>query len=126
MNPEKKFQKWLQSKIPGHWQNLEALNSPGLPDVNVCYRGVEVWLELKGEKVWLRRHQYAWGMRRAKVGGRCFILGHPLEDSIWIWKYPFSVMIKGEYVLPHISEMNVVGIINIDLLCSLLFDNPRL
>lgn len=126
MKPEKKFYNWLKTQLPGHWQGLEALNAPGLPDVNVCYRGVEVWLELKSvyDSPSIRPMQYAWGIKRSSQGGKVFVINE-CENDLYIWRYPFEVIPRGKYVTPYKLE-NIIKRTNISLLCSLLFDNPRL
>ena len=76
---------------------VENLVMAGPPDVNGCYKGVEFWLELKHkdavpardstpifrEGVGLRPEQVVWLHRRARHGGRCWILGRAGE-SIWL------------------------------------------
>lgn len=131
MKPEAKFKEWLRNRMPGHWQSLEALNAPGLPDVNICHQGLEVWLELKsGIETLIRPSQYAWGMKRSHplVGGRCFVVtNNTLFDRIIVLKYPFRVYPNGKYVKPHPEmEPHIFQKSEINLLCSLLFDHPRL
>jgi hypothetical protein len=58
------------------WQRVEnSAVGRGVPDLNGCFAGVEVWIENKqteGWKVELRPEQYAWAARRTRVGGRVF------------------------------------------------------
>lgn len=47
----------------------------GVPDLNGCYTGVEVWLELKATPGWavaIEPWQAAWAERRSRAGGRVF------------------------------------------------------
>ena len=59
----------------------------GMPDVNCCLKGVEVWLELKYVESWparattqvlgrkgLRPEQINWHIKQGMAGGRSFIL----------------------------------------------------
>ena len=61
-----------------HFQRIETGSTGlGIPDVNLCYRGAEVWVELKVTKGWtcdLRPEQIAWHHRRTKADGKTFIL----------------------------------------------------
>ena len=47
----------------------------GVPDLNGCLMGIEVWLELKATQGWavlVLPEQAAWAERRARAGGRVF------------------------------------------------------
>lgn len=61
-----------------HWQPIEAGQvGGGIPDLNGCFQGVEIWLELKIQKgniIGVTPRQATWLMRRAEAGGRCFVL----------------------------------------------------
>jgi len=59
----------------------------GMPDVNSCLRGVDVWMELKHIEKWparattpvlgrrgLRPEQINWHIRHRKAGGKSFIV----------------------------------------------------
>tara|TARA_A100001515_G_scaffold71781_2_gene57173 strand:+ start:1069 stop:1452 length:384 start_codon:yes stop_codon:yes gene_type:complete len=65
-----------QGKI--HWQRIESgITASGIPDLNGCSQGKEVWIELKvvkGNQIGLRPMQKAWLYRRAEAGGNCFVL----------------------------------------------------
>lgn len=62
------------------WSRVETgALSPGLPDIEGCWRGVSAWVELKrteagGRRVKVRPLQVAWHLRRSREGGRSFIL----------------------------------------------------
>lgn len=70
----------LQKKIPGpDWQTIESrLVRGGIPDVNACYRGVEIWIETKMLKGWTiprtatTVRQAQWHARRRAHGGQTF------------------------------------------------------
>ena len=61
-----------------HSQRIETGGTgKGVPDVNYCHEGKEVWIELKsidGLKSELSPFQMAWLFNRSKVGGNCFVL----------------------------------------------------
>jgi hypothetical protein len=68
---------------------LENLVGEGMADVNGCRKGAEFWLELKHrdelpkrectavfpDGIGLRDSQVIWLYKRAKHGGRCYVLG---------------------------------------------------
>jgi hypothetical protein len=74
----------LRRRVPrAHFQRIESRVGPGVPDVNMCYRGVESWLELKVVKrpkrggplhPRVRAAQVAWLARRRKAGGNAWLL----------------------------------------------------
>lgn len=69
----------IQRHLPGpHWQRIETGGTGrGIPDINGCLDGVEVWVENKitdGWQVPLRPEQIGWIHRRARAGGRVFVL----------------------------------------------------
>lgn len=79
---EKLVYHWLRSHHPSaHWQRVENTVGTGVPDVNGCKNGVEVWVELKeGVKlssgivrIKIRREQNAWLLRRHRAGGLVYL-----------------------------------------------------
>jgi len=60
------------------WQRVENRVGSGAPDVNVCYKGVEMWVENKEGRLNLdgrvrakiRPAQRAWATRRMNAGGQ--------------------------------------------------------
>jgi len=80
------------------WQRIETGGTGrGIPDLNGCYRGVEIWIELKQTEAWsvaIRSEQVGWAEKRMRYGGRVFLAtrrhhdGGPrkgkAEDQIWI------------------------------------------
>lgn len=71
--------KLIQRYLPGpHWQRVETGGTGrGIPDINGCMDGVEVWVENKATDGWtagLRAEQVGWIDRRARAGGRVFVL----------------------------------------------------
>ena len=73
---------WQQLKdaVPkeAHVQRIETGGTAkGVPDVNICYKGKETWIELKsitGNKLTLTEFQIVWMHNRCKSGGKCLIL----------------------------------------------------
>lgn len=64
-----------------HWTRIESRAGPGVPDVNGCYKGLEVWLELKlsrGNRVLLSEFQTNWIDRRIAAGGVAWIIVLPI------------------------------------------------
>lgn len=66
------------------WQRIEPVSGSGVADSNACYKGVEVWVELKEVflpkrdttlvKVKFQPGQIPWLLRRRKCGGRSFVM----------------------------------------------------
>lgn len=83
---EKDF--WAKVKraldLPGmHVNRIENTAGTGISDVNACYRGVEVWIELKivhSNRVFFRTSQRAWMHKRLEAGGRVFVLVGTLDE----------------------------------------------
>lgn len=76
----------IQHYLPGpHWQAVESGGTGrGIPDVNGCWQGVEVWVENKitsGWQVGLRPEQIGWIHRRARAGGRVFVLTRRVAEA---------------------------------------------
>lgn len=70
-----------------HWVAIESPStSRGIPDLNGCFNGVEVWIEMKvtnGNKVSIRKEQIAWMERRARARGRIFVAVRQ-RDRLWL------------------------------------------
>ena len=80
-----------------HWTPIEtALTVSGVPDLEGCWRGVQVWPECKRATNWAMRineFQVGWLRRRERAGGRTFVVvrrhgqargtGY---DEIWIYR----------------------------------------
>jgi Holliday junction resolvase len=83
----------FQKHLPGaDWQRIETGGTGlGIPDLNGCHAGVEVWVENKwtnGWKVKVRPEQVGWLERRARHGGRVFVAvrqtGPMGRDDLWL------------------------------------------
>ncbi len=117
---EKNLWGLLQSHLPRKkcdYQRIETGSTGrGIPDVNICYKGSEVWIELKivkGRKVGLTSEQVAWHYRRARAGGVTWILARDKAkgprkgtyDKLYLWPGSASVAVKQQGILapcPHI------------------------
>ena len=99
---EQKFYQWFRDQCSGmDVMRVENTTMGGVPDVNICSHGQEIWVELKvyvGGRVLIRPDQFAWGHRRAFHKGNCFIVAyHPA--AVHVWKFPHIVTIpRGKYL----------------------------
>lgn len=88
---EQQFYRYMRDKFPGHVQRIENTVGVGMPDLNLCHNGREVWIELKvfvDDKVLLRKEQHAWMSTRAKNGGDCYVFALDVAtQTIWVWQY---------------------------------------
>lgn len=77
---EKKMWKAFRTHLPAtaHAVRIESWAGEGVPDVNLCYRGNESWVENKVASptgiVKFRPGQVPWLHKRHKAGGRCYVL----------------------------------------------------
>jgi hypothetical protein len=79
---ESQFWALIKGKLPGHVERMENAIAKGTPDVNLCFEGRELWIELKVleangnfKKGDPSPEQLIWHMKRQIEGGRCFVLG---------------------------------------------------
>ena len=90
-----------------HWQRIESgITASGIPDLNGCSQGTEVWIELKmvkGNQLGLRPMQRAWLFNRALAGGNCFVLAKK-EKEIKIFR--INVESRSAKTLAEIEELN--------------------
>jgi Holliday junction resolvase len=78
---------WRQVKVGleaqgAHLSRIENTAGSGIPDVNACRGGVEVWIELKifhGRRLYFRNSQRSWIFRRDAAGGQIFVLARKDE-----------------------------------------------
>jgi Holliday junction resolvase len=97
---EKTFYKLFKKHLPSvaDCQRIETGSTGlGIPDLNVCHKGREIWIELKivkGRRVKLSPEQIAWHHRRNRAGGETYIIARDKYDGprkgkmdvIYIWK----------------------------------------
>ena len=90
----------------------------GMPDINICLLGMEVWIESKihlgSRGVLLRKEQYAWGLRRANAGGSVFVVAFDETARYHVWHYPhFQVVpVAGDKYVRISSEPQTMGLLS--------------
>lgn len=65
--------------------HLESNTTLGIPDINICYQGTELWFELKvlrGDNIYLEKFQPQFHLSRNRVGGHCYILAGNTEEVV--------------------------------------------
>ena len=73
-----------------HWVAIESpTTSRGIPDLNGCLKGTEIWIETKATDTWkvggVRREQIAWLERRARALGRAYVAVRQRPgDRLWL------------------------------------------
>lgn len=75
----KNFVKWFKDLYPkDHIQNIESeATAAGVPDINACKGGKEVWIELKSgplTKASIKPGQFVWHIKRAQAGGTTWVV----------------------------------------------------
>lgn len=86
------------------WCREENVVAAGMPDVNGCRHGVDIWLELKifgGNKIHFRPSQPSWIRRRCAHGGRVWIVA---------WKEPGVLYLYNGNVLKYLLASGVAAI----------------
>ena len=67
------------------WVRIESgMTGSGIPDLNGCKDGVEVWLELKATCAWsvgISSEQVGWAERRIRRGGRVLLATRRRHDG---------------------------------------------
>lgn len=76
MKPEAKFRSDIRKNVKGpHWQPIETwLIAGGVPDMNACWQGREIWIETKIHPRKPTDKQLNWARLRTNEGGRCWFL----------------------------------------------------
>ena len=130
-----KFWHWLKNKLGKvkgiDMQRIENTTGSGVPDVSMCYKGTEAWVELKvyvQGNVVLRKEQYAWLIRRARANGNVMVMVcNPDAGAVEIFTPPFNGRPwgnKSQYVaLTNEPEFSFSKTININLLLKYLFEH---
>jgi hypothetical protein len=110
MSAEKTFWSLLRGHLPkkSHVQRIETGSTGrGIPDVNFCWQGVEVWIELKivkGRRVELSPEQVAWMFRRARAGGLCWVMARDVADGPRKGKYDRIYLWPGDCAAKVLEE----------------------
>lgn len=93
--PEKLFRanfvKWFKALFPtGHIQSVESeATAAGIPDINMCLDGKEVWVELKSGRLTtssIKPGQYIWHIKRTQAGGTTWVVQRTDEGLIRVYK----------------------------------------
>jgi len=72
----KKMKEYVNDR-GGRFTRIENAVSAGVPDVNICINGVEVWIECKealGKKVEIRASQFVWAIEQRAAGGEWYCM----------------------------------------------------
>lgn len=89
----------LKAGIPEpHWSRVENVAGTGIPDVNGCLRGREIWLELKmfsGNQLRVRNSQLVWMRKRIEAGGSVALLARK-ADSLWVIDGPVLIALASD------------------------------
>jgi len=79
--PESQFYSWLSTKLKSfgiqQWDRIESATTRGIPDIDVCHKGICCKIELKyetGNVTKIRPEQRNWINKRIKSGGLVYIL----------------------------------------------------
>ena len=94
--PEATFFDWLKRSFPWQFQRIETTTGIGVPDLWVCHRGFQLWIELKAApntNVQIRKSQYAWITRMQWQGIRTWIFNRDpkRKEVILAWCPHFEV-----------------------------------
>ena len=93
MSVDGNLKKLFQSNVPGHWQAIETIaTTGGVPDLNVCRNGREVWVETKQTHAWavsFRPLQVSWIWSRVREGGNVWVAVRRWKrqdeaDELWL------------------------------------------
>lgn len=120
MKETRAFTRLKRAYPKAHWIRLEGYASTGCPDVNGCFNGVEVWIELKQFKKPKKqdglirlgtgkksvRDQMLWGAMRRRVKGRTY----------------YGIMVDSEFFLVGggLAPMLAAGV-TYDQLCKMRY-----
>lgn len=70
----------------GHWTRVENIAGVGIPDINWCYKGKDIWIESKmvrGQRITFEASQITWTKNRVKYGGDNWVLARK-ENNIYL------------------------------------------
>ena len=127
MKSESRFWRSLKDKIPGHSMRVENGCLPGVPDVNICHCGKEVWVELKDTDSYparaetrvfgpegLRPEQILWINQRFKHGGNVYIVAKVAKDIYCIsgeYANDFNNFNRKELVEKSLDYREILGMV---------------
>jgi hypothetical protein len=96
----------IKKHVPGpHWQRIEtSMTSAGVPDLNGCTGGSEVWVELKSVRAGLKIKSFTplqagWLLKRAGKGGRTWLCvrHRPADGRLGLSKLDRIVLYPGTF-----------------------------
>lgn len=114
-NTEDELREFLKKQLKNicHFQRIETGSvASGVPDLNLCYRGVEYWVELKmikGTKISFRPTQIPWNIHRAKAGGRNFVLAADNKGQLHIWHGRFVQQLMDRGLNGDVPRLTLMG-----------------
>ena len=85
------FVRWFREYFPlGHIQSIESeATSAGVPDLNACKGGKEIWIELKSGRLTtssIKPGQYMWHTKRTQAGGTTWVVQRDDDGDICVFK----------------------------------------
>lgn len=95
-------------------QRTEVVSGAGVPDLNCIYQGREFWIEgkmIKGNIVTDRKRpeQLAWLERRARLGGRVWVLGRK-GNTLYLWEGKHARALSARGAFLFVSPSHIVHI----------------
>lgn len=86
----KNFVKWFKELYPkDHIQNIESeATAAGVPDINACKGGKEIWVELKSgplTKASIKPGQFVWHIKRNQAGGTTWFVQRLTNGDIMVY-----------------------------------------
>lgn len=96
----------LRDMVNADVQRIEDKFASGIPDSNLCWQGIEAWLEgkqmralpVRGNTIvrhGLRQDQCTWLTRRAEAGGNTFVWLRVNNVGWWLFKNDFQKLVDG-------------------------------
>lgn len=91
-----------------HHQRIEDAFSLGIPDLSVCWKGLDSWIELKhlatfparpstGIRVEFQPEQVPWLMAGQRAGRRVFVLLHVKTHGWYLFNHGFKELKNGTW-----------------------------
>lgn len=126
MTPEQKFYQWFRKQLPFNADccRVENTTMGGMPDVNICWEGNEIWVELKcfvSGRTLIRPAQNAWMHRRKAANGKIFLISQHSSAHNYVWAPPFTTQPHGKYL--HVTSMPQAIIVDGKELITHLFSS---
>ena len=100
------WQRIKKNCCKAHLIRVESNTINGIPDINGCWSGKEIWMELKSDKVGypkLSKWQIAWINKRIKHGGIVIICNATLSERAVQLYRPLSAITDARLLKPRCS-----------------------